>query len=619
MGKKGEIKKYSIVDELEEKDKTLLNDPSLLGMSMLTYPTYVNSMRTTMLTAHLKQFLNLLQVEFPKVFTNTENMVGKNSSGYKKAKDELYVYKKVVKHGNLLDKPLYYYLFVYDKEKKEYDVIERKPFESLTENFGYDYQNETIDKIKEKDTIKKGEVIYKSTSYDEDLNYGFGRNVTTAYVLDPYTSEDACVISRSMQEKFASIETDTIDIGLNNNDYLINLYGDDTHYKPFPDIGEKTDHILAVSRRQFNNQLLFDFKSDSLKEIHDGDSVYYIDDNVEIIDFIIYNNNEEIVDTPFTHQINKYLRSQNKYYREILNTCEEIMSSGENYTRDIDYLYKRANDFLDTQRKWREGDSTFSNMLIKVVVRRKAPLAVGCKLTGRYGNKSVVSEIREDEDMPYTKDGRRIDILESILAIINRTTAFPLFEMFINGAGYQVRQKMKTLKTFEEKETMLFDFVNIFNEVQYKKFYSVYKKYSKKKKEEFVQSTIDDGFYIHIDNLGETIPVFYRCIHCLEKFKFLKEDDLYIKKWGREIKILTKFWIGEQYYMKLKQSDRRGFSARSTGAIDSKSLPTRSFKSKAHLEQKSSSCIRFKSLNPYIVIYRTNSVNCGDMLLVTKY
>ena len=56
--------------------------------------------------------------------------------------------------------------------------------------------------------------------------------------------------------------------------------------------------------------------------------------------------------------------------------------------------------------------------------------------------------------------------------------------------------------------------------------------------------------------------------------------------------------------MKLKQSDRRGFSARSTGALDSKSLPTRSFKSKSHLERISSSCIRFEnSLNLYIVIY----------------
>ena len=69
------------------------------------------------------------------------------------------------------------------------------------------------------------------------------------------------------------------------------------------------------------------------------------------------------------------------------------------------------------------------------------------------------------------------------------------------------------------------------------------------------------------------------------------------------------------YILKLKQSDRRGFSARSTGALDTKSLPTRSFKSRAHLERISSSCIRFKSLNLCTVMYRINSVNCWKLSL----
>lgn len=52
--------------------------------------------------------------------------------------------------------------------------------------------------------------------------------------------------------------------------------------------------------------------------------------------------------------------------------------------------------------------------------------------------------------------------------------------------------------------------------------------------------------------------------------------------------------------MKLKQSDRRGFSVRSTGAVDTKGLPTRNYKSRSHLEQYSGSAIRFgefESLN----------------------
>jgi DNA-directed RNA polymerase beta subunit len=36
----------------------------------------------------------------------------------------------------------------------------------------------------------------------------------------------------------------------------------------------------------------------------------------------------------------------------------------------------------------------------------------------RYGNKSVIAKICKDEDMPYTKDGRRVDLLLNMLAVI---------------------------------------------------------------------------------------------------------------------------------------------------------------------------------------------------------
>ena len=236
----------------------------------------------------------------------------------------------------------------------------------------------------------------------------------------------------------------------------------------------------------------------------------------------------------------------------------------------------------------------------------------------RFGNKSVIAEIRKDEDMPFTKDGRRVDLLLNMLAIINRTTAAPLFEMFLNGSAYQVRQKMKTLP-FEEQEEMLFKFINVLNEEQYAKMFKNYKKLKKREKEAYIQDAIDNGILIHQVPMWETKPIFYRCMELRKVFPFLKMDDLYINKWGREIKVLTKYFIGEMYCLKLKQSDRRGFSARSTGAIDTKGLPTRSSKSKAHLESHSSSCIRFKSLNLYMVTYRTNSVKCGKISINYNY
>ena len=339
-------------------------------------------MRSTMFTSHLKQFLNLLTPEVPFVFTNNENMVGKYSGGHKEAKHDLLVYRKIAKFDEIIDTPRVYKLFVYDKETKTYDIIERKVCEDLTENFGYDYINNVIDSFSEGDTITKDTVMYRSTSYDEDMNYGFGKNITVAYTLEPFTSEDAAIASRSLTESMASIETETMRIGLNNNDFLLNIYGDKNEYKVLPDIGEKVSNKIAVTRRQFNNQLLFDFKDSSLREIHEGDSIYYIDKDVEIIDITIYNNNEQLSDTPFYHQILTYYEAQKKYYQEILDTCEEIMDSGEKYSREIDYEYKRAKEMLDDTKKWRDGDSEFSNMEIELKIRRRVPLAKGSKITG---------------------------------------------------------------------------------------------------------------------------------------------------------------------------------------------------------------------------------------------
>ena len=379
----GEIQKYSLIDELKKADENLQGSPSLLGMTSLTYPNYINSMRSTMFTSHLKQFLNLLEPEFPLVFTNNENTIGEHSSGYKKAKHKLEIVKKIPKYGDIVDTPRIYKLFILDKETDTYDVIERKVCEDLTENFGYDYINDKIDSLNEGDVVKEGDILYRSTSYDEDMNYAYGRNVTVAYTLDPYTSEDAAIASRRICDKLASIETETIKIGLNGNDYLVNLYGDNKHYKPLPDIGEKVSGKLAVSRRQFNNQLLFDFKDSSLREIHEGDSIFYVDSNVEVIDYTIYNNTDEDIDNPFYDQINKYLKSQNDYYKEILDTCEDIRESGKAYTKEVDYLYKRSKEMLDREKKWKESnDSVFSNMELEITIRREVPLAKGCKVTG---------------------------------------------------------------------------------------------------------------------------------------------------------------------------------------------------------------------------------------------
>jgi DNA-directed RNA polymerase subunit beta' len=71
----------------------------------------------------------------------------------------------------------------------------------------------------------------------------------------------------------------------------------------------------------------------------------------------------------------------------------------------------------DTSLRW-HGDYTGEVMAvhkkvdgtIAVHVKTSEPLQVGDKITGRYGNKGIVTQVLDDDKMPYTKDGKPIEV-----------------------------------------------------------------------------------------------------------------------------------------------------------------------------------------------------------------
>lgn len=588
------VEKYNLKNELLKADEEMKGSLALMGMSALTVPTYNNSMRTVMFCSHLKQFVNLIHPDFPGFFTNAENAVGKHSYAYQTAKRNFKLVKRVDKYKKIVDHPFISTLFVYDEENDYYDIIEMSDYENLTEVFGYLYNNDYLNNLEVGDVVKKGDVYRTSSSYDEYFNYGYGKNITTMYTLEPYTSEDACIISESLSKMMDSIETNTVTISVNQNDYLLNLYGDKKTYKPFPDIGEFSHGELAARRTLFSNQLLSDFKDSALKEIQDSDVVFY--KYGQVVDITILSNNPDLEDTPFTRQILKYLDAQNEYYRKIVKFCEKVEKSGSKYSANLDYAYKRAKMFLDDEAKWKE-ETVFSNLLIKVDIKEVVPIYVGQKMTGRHGNKSVVAVIRPDEEMPffYDDNGNKVvvDMLLNALALINRTTAGPSYESTTNYCAKKASAHLATLETLEEKEEFLFDFINEFNEQQAADMHETYRNLTEEEKYAYMEDCIHDRIYISQPPMWETEPIFYRLVRVFEKYDFLTPYDIYINKWGRTIKCLNPAYVGEMYFLKLKQSSRKGFSVRNTGSINSKGLPERSYKNKSFTERISTTPIRF--------------------------
>ena len=585
----------NLKEALEQKEKEYSFCDDLFGMTLLTNPGYISSSRSLMFTSHLRQFVNLVNPDIPKVFTNYENSVGKLSTGYYEAKHNYEVYAKIPRFTTEgLDNHLYL-MFIYDKKHDKYDVITKSVVENLTEKFGYGYNTEVMDNKDVGDEIDKGEVLYRSTSYDEDMNYRYGTNVKVMYALDNNTIEDAIICSESFAKRLVSKEIEEVKVSLNDNDLLCNIYGDSSNYKTFPDIGEYTkDKILCAKRRIHNSQVLYDLKKSNLRKINFmNDNLYYIDG--KIVDIVIYSNKtlDEIPDNTFNNQIRKYLIMQNEFYQKVYDTCKEIIKSGSKYSNDIAYYFKKAKDILDENTKWREESSVFSNIVIEFLVERDSPLTIGQKISGRQGNKGVVSKILPDDQMPYLENGEKVEVILNSLGVINRLNPMQIYELSINFICNRVVDKLKTYTTLKEKETLFFDIIKRFNEDEEKVLKIYYKNLKTKEKKEFFEDIFKNGIYIHMRPFWEEKEALFDIIRDIYKdYDFIKPVDVYINKWGRKIKIMKPLIVSDLYMIKLKQSSKKGFSARSTGSLNRRGIPDKSYKNKVHQDLYSSTPIR---------------------------
>lgn len=68
---------------------------------------------------------------------------------------------------------------------------------------------------------------------------------------------------------------------------------------------------------------------------------------------------------------------------------------------------------------------------VNVLIRANQPAQVADKVAGRFGNKSVISEIIPDDKMPLDKNGKPVDILMSPLGIISRLNDAQVLEALL--------------------------------------------------------------------------------------------------------------------------------------------------------------------------------------------
>jgi len=77
-----------------------------------------------------------------------------------------------------------------------------------------------------------------------------------------------------------------------------------------------------------------------------------------------------------------------------------------------------------------------ANTVIRVYIAQKRKVSVGDKLSGRHGNKGIVSRILPKEDMPFLPDGTPVDIVLNPLGVPSRMNVGQTYECLLGLAAY---------------------------------------------------------------------------------------------------------------------------------------------------------------------------------------
>lgn len=625
--------------EIEKVEQRLPAQEYTLGRALKQPFCNTNSgSRKIMQGIQMEQCVQIMNPEPPIISTGYENQFGYLSSNFITADMD---YEVIAKISKFSFKPNdHYWLILYNRENNILTMIERTPYYHITEFFGYLFDNNILDGLMINDTVHKGQVVKKTISYDEYNNRAEGLNLTTMYIASEDVKEDPIVISESAAKRFACPLIDKIEVMINDNDILLNLYGEEKassgntitegrrgQYITFPNIGEqvKNNIFCAIRRELKDEEALFSQSWERLKDIMMNDKKFLCDDGV-VIDINVYcNNPEKLQDSMYNNQIKKYYDEHQRFAKEFVRKVSPLLYDEDGEKReglkvsyDLQKLFYKMN--LVVQNKQYIQDKVFSNIILEVFIQHSKPLRRGDKITDRYGGKGVISKVKPDNLMPhYLKDGKwyPVDVLYSMCTCINRLNDGQLFETSITYFGWQLVEYIKqNVKDYDVAFSLIYKYIYMLNPNQAEFLASQYKfTYGKPdpmwvehgppesndnnyNRNIFIEQVLHNGYImLSLAPISSNMQI--------DKIRDLYREFPFIKKYcpisvpiqdstGKYRMVYTRrpIVIGYKYIFRLKQLAEEKFSAVSMASTNIRNENSKSRLSKTHNARYPSTPVR---------------------------
>ena len=361
---------YDLINEIA---KAPLPTPEhMLGRGCLMPFNPSNSgMRKIMFGINLEQRLPIMDPEVPYVSTGFEYQYGQLSSSFTVADDGYSIVASIPKFSNVPKNHVFHVLVSDNGTKVRY--LEACQYKHSTENYGYLYSKSCMN-FRPGDHIRSGDVLLKSTSFDEYNNRKDGKNMLVLYNSSEQTMEDGIIISESAAKKMASPLIHKFKIVLNDNDIPLNLYGNYDNYKVMPDIGEVVkDSVFMAYRREKKEESLYSQTYSRMMSLSLSDETIIC--NGKLVDINVYSNDPSKMNIVHFGQIKYYWEEQLKFARAFVDTVKPIIASGAKPDYALEALMFKCEGMLAGKQFFNER--VFSSLTLEVTIIEEIPVKQG--------------------------------------------------------------------------------------------------------------------------------------------------------------------------------------------------------------------------------------------------
>lgn len=337
-----------------------------------------------------RQAVPLLQPHSPYVGTGIEHKIAKDSGVGIVAKED-----GTIKYVDSLR------IVVETEDHKEHTYQLRKFARS---NASTCINQRPIVEVGEK--VEKGDILADGPSM-ENGELALGQNVTIAYMTwYGYNYEDAIIMSERMvsDDVYTSIHIEEYDIDCRDT-----KLGPEEITRDIPNVGES-----AVRKLDENGIIMVG------AEVKEGDI---------LVGKVTPKGQSEV-----SPEEKLLLAIFGEKSREVRDNSLKVPHGGAGIVHSI-HVFKR-------------GDGSELppgvNMRVKVYIVQKRKISEGDKMSGRHGNKGVISKILPIEDMPFTADGTPIDIILNPFGVPSRMNIGQILEIHLGYAAKKLGVKFAT-------------------------------------------------------------------------------------------------------------------------------------------------------------------------------